>query len=1225
MAKSYANRIDTTEQSDGDTEEKLQPESALDRVLAFGWLNWESILWIAIIVLAIASRLASLDLKAIHHDESIHAKWSYDMFKGTFIYRYDPTWHGPLLYYLVSASFMLFGGDNETTARLMPALFGVATVAICWFLRPLLGRFGALFAGTLVLISPTILYFNRSLRHDSFALFGELLFAIGVFRFLQSRKWLWMAWAGLGLAITYASHEMVFLNTVILVTWLGLAFVVELVTLPKVVKNRIAKRITERLQEIKNKPFPEQSKRAIITDGELDEPEIPPQELAVSEEVHILEPLTAEPSVEQEIPAHATRSWWKALLIYTKAGWFGFSYTFAGTLLLATLVSLRFALMSKNPILPNNGIPKGNLLLIGPEVDKWLAYVFNGALLGIALGLVAGWLVSLADVAEDDKFAGSAALRGAIRIFRHPKAIAAFFIAFALLYIPLFGNFFTYIPGLADGIYRGVEYWASVHNSRRLDQPWFYYPLLMMLYETLPFLLSLVALVIIPVAWFRRAMSKGQPIFSVKGLFAGYTLWWSALAMVLYSIAGEKVPWLNMQVTLPAILAASVLVQRTAQRVDWRSVVKPSQGLLFGALFILMFAGVAVIIGQLIGIGELGITIVPPDGTTIESARLYRTLETILVLIVLTLLFYFSLKLWRSGRVTGKTMRAVILTLVVLTLGGYGLKSSIGATYDHPDIAVEPLVQVQTAPDVVLFTKRLEKLARDARDQFRITPPTPGTTTQAPDPAGIKGLPILVSNEVSWPLVWYLRSYNNVGYFTPNDDATQPDVVALPLKDSRGNPYAVIAIQLSEDQPKLQAALKGQYTRYQIRFRWWFPEDDNGYGSIGKAPLESTTPELDKKKIQNTDWGKLWNTFTKQPSVGQMWRYIMYRELATTPGQVNMVYYIRNELEPDLPLVSSTTPATASPQPTETATSGVFDMTASKQAGTNNGQYRLPRTLTVAPNGDFLVLDSGNGRVQRFSADGKFLSKFGKAGAGDGQFTLIQLSTGAPTTNGQNDGGPGGIAVDEDGNIYVADTWGYRIEKFDANGNFLLKWGEGLDSRNDPAQALRNPKGFYGPRGLFYDRNRKELYVADTGNRRIVVFDKNGIPLRQFGTSGTEPGQFNEPTSVAVSDDGKVYVTDLRNKRVQVLDLDGKYLSEITIPYWHEQPLSEPYITLDKVGNAYISDSANATIYRIGKDDHEIAIINDSALLNPVGLAIGKDGNLYIADAKRHSIIKLLL
>jgi uncharacterized protein (TIGR03663 family) len=1185
-------------------------------------------LWIAIIVLAIASRFASLDLKAIHHDESIHAKWSYDMFKGTFIYRYDPTWHGPLLYYLVSASFMLFGGDNEITARLMPALFGIATVSICWFLRPLLGRFGALFAGTLVLISPTILYFNRSLRHDSFALFGELLFAIGVFRFLQSRKWLWMAWAGLGLAITYASHEMVFLNTVILVSWLGLAFVVELVTLPKGVKNRIAKRITERLQEIKKKPeqAPEQAKRSLITDGELDEPEIPPQEIAVSEEAPTLEPQNVNLLAEQEISAPIPRSWWQAVLIYTPAGWFGFSYTLAGTLLLATLVSLRFALTPKNPTLPNNGIPKGNLFLIGPEVDKWLAYVINGALLGIALGLVAGWLVSLADVAEDDKFAGSAALRGAIRIFRQPKAIAAFFIAFALIYIPLFGNFFTYIPGLADGIFRGVEYWASVHNSRRLDQPWFYYPMLMMLYETLPFLLSLAALVIIPIAWFRRSISKGQLIFSAKGLFAGYTLWWSVLAMVMYSIAGEKVPWLNMQVALPAILAAGVLMQRTAQRVDWRSVVKPSQGLLFGALFILMFAGVAVIIGQLIGIGELGITVAPPAGTTIESSRLYRTLETILVLIVLVLLFYFALKLWRSGRIAGKTMRAVILTIVVLALGGYGLKSSIAANYEHPDSAVEPLVQVQTAPDVVLFTKRLERLARDARDQFRTTPPTPGTTTQAPDPAGIKGLPILVSNEVAWPLVWYLRSYTDVGYFTPNDDITQTDVEALPLKDSRGNPYAVIAIQLSEDQAKLQAALKGQYTRYQIRFRWWFPEDANGYGSIGIVPPESTTPELDKKKIQNTDWGKLWDTFTKQPSADQMWRYIMYRELATTPGQVDMVYYIRNELEPDLPLVSSTPPATASPQPTETATSGVFDMTTSKQAGTNDGQYRLPRTLTVAPNGDFLVLDSGNGRVQRFSADGKFLSKFGKAGSDDGQFTLIQLSTGTPaTSNEQNDGGPSGIAVDEDGNIYVADTWGYRIEKFDANGNFLLKWGEGMNSRNDPAQALQNPKGFYGPRGLFYDRNRKELYVADTGNRRIVVFDKNGVPLRQFGTSGSAPGQFDEPTSVAVSDDGKVYVTDLHNKRVQVLDSYGKYLSEITIPYWHEQPLSEPYITLDKAGNAYISDAANATIYRIGKDDQEIGIINNSALINPVGLVIGNDGNLYIADAKRHSIIKLLL
>jgi DNA-binding beta-propeller fold protein YncE len=487
------------------------------------------------------------------------------------------------------------------------------------------------------------------------------------------------------------------------------------------------------------------------------------------------------------------------------------------------------------------------------------------------------------------------------------------------------------------------------------------------------------------------------------------------------------------------------------------------------------------------------------------------------------------------------------------------------------------------------------------------------------------GLPILVSNEVSYPLTWYLRAFTSVGFITPSLDAGQPGD-AVPLKDSRGNYYGVIIIKGTEDQPKLQAELKGQYTRYETRFRWFFPQYDNGYGSISKAPPDTPADkvQLEKNKIQNTDWGKLWDTFTKQPSAGQMWRYIMYREMANPPDSEALVYYVRNELEPDLPVASGQQTPTGS-NTADTNTSGVYDLTTSTKAGNGKGQYRIPRTLAFAPDGSIYVLDSGNARVQKFSAEGKFLFSFGKFGTGLGEFNLISLN---PANLNANDGGPAGIAVDGEGNVFVSDTWNYRIEKFDANGTFLSTWGQGLDVRNNPDLAKANLTGFYGPRGLAYDLTKGELYVTDTGNRRIIVFDNNGNPLRQFGSSGSQPGQFNEPTGIAVSPEGKVYVTDLRNKRLQILDTNGNYLSEISIPDWKEQALSEPYVTLDSKGNIYVSDSGNARILKFSKDGVPLGTLGGQvgqSLENPIGVAVGADGYLYVADGKRHSIVKLLL
>ncbi len=1328
----------------------------LDKLLLTGGINWEKVAWVSLITLAVIMHLVNLGPRAMHHDESIHAKFSYDMFRGTSVYKYDPTFHGPLLYYMVSLSYFLFGAATETTARLGPAFYGIALVAICFFLRPLIGRVGAFTMGLFMLFSPSMLYYGRSLRHDIFATTGELLFIIAFFRFIQNKpghKSYWLPIAGLGLLIFYASHEMVFINVGALVLWLGLVFVFELVALPGSVKNRVftrKKALDPPIQTSSPGYGLEELDPPLVdeTSSEFTEPALESEEILdphpeaigegqtettfetpVEDGSNPIQTPAAEPlgdrvlgnwgllslvlfgfftlavlvgSIYQFTPQPGTNGpdafgvpkWlltippgiiislflasalggflgfgfsrlegknirlaWlvtlpslvilgtlglltglraqvpvgteakplpvfngtpvsttdvylfgmyqlprilfnlelvivASLVLGLLTGWFFqrrlFTYTRQGKLaavlsffavwLSASLISLRFALADKTA-----GIPKGGLFLAGPEVDKWVAYVFNGFFVALLVGLIAGWLVSLAERIPDESLAGSAIFRGALRIARQPRTVGGFILGFGILYILLFSNFFFNLAGLADGIFRGVEYWGEQHGKRRLDEPWFYYPIIMLVYEILPVIFGLAALFTFPIIFLKRAVRRGRIRLTVRGLFIGYTLWWSVLSLIIYSIAGEKAPWLNMQIVLPFALAASAFLEYYFSRFPWRSFWNWSKGPLFTLLFALDFVAVLVLVGLLINL--------PASG----SQRTLQLVEGFIVIMIIFGLFGACFWLWRTGKVAGRVARASVVLFFTLLLAAYTVKSTVALNYDHPDTATEILIYVQTTPEIPLFVQRLDRLSRDLRDTYK-TIPAPAGTTQ-PDPTNSRGLPVLLTNEVAWPLEWYLREYTDKNYLTP--DLAQNDKPALSsMVDGRGNNYVVIAVSEGENTAKLQQQLQGQYTPHTYKFRWWFPEDDTGYGGLGKD-------------ITKTDWNMIGKSFTEQPFAGRLWRFLMYRQLWNPLESFNMVVYVRNDIDPNWGLNETSGQPAADTNPTQSF--GLFEST---QPGNKNGQFRTPRDIAVAPDGTILVLDSENARVQRFDKDGKFLGKFGSSGKDDGKFALAQ-----------NNSGPSGLTVDEDGNIYVADSWNYRIQKFDKDGKFLLKWGDGKDTGGDLAANQASPAVFYGPRELAYDPLKKELYVADTGNRRIVVYDKTGKFIRQFGSKGSGPGQFNEPVGVAVSpDSSKIYVTDLHNKRIQVLDPNGNFISEIK-QNWNDQVLlAEPFVKVDKSGNLLVSNPSFGQIIKYDPNGSQLEIYDSAKgifLTNPVGLAIDPKGNILVADARRNAVIKI--
>jgi len=170
-------------------------------------ISWESLAYLVIIALALVTRFWDLGSRALHHDESLHAYFSWLYFIGDG-YVHDPLLHGPLLYHLVAFAYFLFG-DSDATSRYAAAIFGVVLVPMPYLLRGprFLGRWGALSASVFLLLSPSVLYYSRYIRHDIFTLVLTLLLLVCIVRYIDTPDRRWLIVAGPTIAGLLANHE----------------------------------------------------------------------------------------------------------------------------------------------------------------------------------------------------------------------------------------------------------------------------------------------------------------------------------------------------------------------------------------------------------------------------------------------------------------------------------------------------------------------------------------------------------------------------------------------------------------------------------------------------------------------------------------------------------------------------------------------------------------------------------------------------------------------------------------------------------------------------------------------------------------------------------------------------------------------------------------------------------------------------------------------------------
>jgi len=543
----------------------------------------------------------------------------------------------------------------------------------------------------------------------------------------------------------------------------------------------------------------------------------------------------------------------------------------------------------------------------------------------------------------------------------------------------------------------------------------------------------------------------------------------------------------------------------------------------------------------------------------LPGGAVYAVARVVIALAALGVVAVAAAPFGRRG-LASFAVAATVGALAVFSVRTMGM-----VTFDRSDDPRDMLIYTQTSPEIPRLMAKIDALAE----------------------ATGKGLnmPIAVdsADSFSWPWAWYLRDYKAVSYADFTQGPPKGDFAVLLVNSSN---VAATNDVLGQGATVLYGApLKYPH-------RWWFDETYKEAMDVGNGACTGQFGDCGPFRLDT--WKTIFDNVFRGDWLDTWFHYWRDHDPGRPNGSVDAYAYFPANFDMETGKLSAR--PLEPPKPT-------LDKSGHPQfggVGPLPGQFFAPVDVEADAAGNLYVIDSVTKKLQKFDSAGNFLA-------------AVDVRLNPADTTEQ----PWGLAIAPNGNVVVADTFGWRIRVFDKDLKpTSVTFGQAPDT--SPGATI-GPYDLFGPRDAVVDRDGN-IWVTDTGGAhdRIVEYTATGQFIKAVGGSGKGPGQFDEPVGLAQASDGTFFVADMFNARVVMLDATGAYKGEFPVPGWGGQEATDkPYVRALRDGRVAVSLPAlnEVRVYdRTGTLSGTITGSADEPLNRPYGMVETADGKLWVVE-----------